>query len=150
MNSNDKKYDDIINLPHPVSKKHPQMSIEARSAQFAPFASLTGYDEVIRETARLTNERINIDESVKTILDWKLQMIEEQITNQPLITFTYFVPDRKKRGGRYVTVTGNVEKIDEYKHMVILEDKTEIPITEMIEISGEIFNMEIQTEYKNK
>lgn len=150
MNSNDKKYDDIINLPHPVSKKHPQMSIEARSAQFAPFASLTGYDEVIRETVRLTNERINIDESVKTILDWKLQMIEEQITNQPLITFTYFVPDRKKRGGRYVTVTGNVEKIDEYKHMVILEDKTEIPITEMIEISGEIFNMEIQTEYKNK
>lgn len=143
MNSNDKKYDDIINLPHPVSKKHPQMSIEARSAQFAPFASLTGYDEVIRETVRLTNERINIDESVKTILDWKLQMIEEQITNQPLITFTYFVPDRKKKGGRYLTVTGSVEKIDEYKHMVILEDKTEIPITEIVEISGEILNMEI-------
>ena len=143
MNSDDKKYDDIINLPHPVSKKHPQMSLEARSAQFAPFASLTGYDEVIRETARLTNERIDIDESIKTNLDWKLQMIEEQLSNQPLITCTYFLPDLKKKGGKYVTVTGVVKKIDEYKHLVVLKDKTEIPITELIEISGDIFNMEI-------
>lgn len=143
MNSDGKKYDDIINLPHPVSKKHPQMSLEARSAQFAPFASLTGYDEVIRETARLTNERIDIDESIKTNLDWKLQMIEEQLSNQLVITFTYFVPDLKKKGGKYVTVTGVVKKIDEYKHLVILEDKTEIPITELIEISGDVFNMEI-------
>ena len=91
-----KNYDDIINLPHYVSKKRPQMSIEARSAQFAPFAALTGYDEQVKETARLTNERRDIDESLKIILDEKLQIIEEKILSKPLVTFTYFVPDSKK------------------------------------------------------
>ena len=139
----DDNYEDIINLPHHTSKKHPRMSLEARSAQFAPFAALTGYDEVLIETARLTNERIEIDETIKVIIDSKLQIIKEHIKEMPLITFMYFVPDSKKDGGKYVTVTGNVKKIDEYRNVLILENKTEIPIKEIIDIKGAIVNNEI-------
>ncbi len=131
-------YEDIINLPHHTSKKYPRMSLEARSAQFAPFAALTGYDEVLIETARLTNERVEIDETIKVIIDSKLQIIKEHIMEKPLITFMYFVPDLKKDGGKYVTVTGNVKKIDEYRNVLILENKTEIPISEIIDINENI------------
>ena len=131
-------YEDIINLPHHTSKKYPRMSLEARSAQFAPFAALTGYDEVLIETARLTNERIETDETIKVIIDSKLQIIKEHIMEKPLITFMYFVPDLKKDGGKYVTVTGNVKKIDEYRNVLILENKTEIPISEIIDINENI------------
>ena len=134
MLKNSGKYDDIINLTHHISKKHPRMSLEARSAQFAPFAALTGYDEVIKETARLTNKRIEINEEMKAILDEKLLMIKAQIQSKPSITVTYFVPDSKKDGGKYVSVTGKVIKIDEYKQHIILENKIEIPISEIIEI----------------
>lgn len=134
MLKNNGKYDDIINLPHHVSKKHPRMSLEARAAQFAPFAALTGYDEVIRETARLTNKRIEINEELKAILDEKLLLIKEQKYTKPNINVTYFVPDSKKDGGKYVRVTGKVLKIDEYKQKIILENKIEIPISEIIEI----------------
>ena len=133
-------YEDIINLPHHTSKKHPRMSLEARSAQFAPFAALTGYDEILVETARYTNERVEVDESLKIILDSKLQIIRDKIANKPLIKFIYFIQDNKKEGGRYETVIGNVAKIDEYKNIIFLEDKTEVPITEIVEISGEIFD----------
>ena len=134
MLKNSGKYDDIINLPHHVSKNHPRMSLEARSAQFAPFAALTGYDEVIRETARVTNKRIEINEEMKIILDEKLLIIKSQIQTRPGITVTYFVPDSKKDGGKYVSVTGKVLKIDEYNQKIILENKIEIPISEIIEI----------------
>lgn len=142
MNSDDKKYDDIINLPHHVSKKHKQMSLDARSAQFAPFSALTGYDDVIEETVRLTNEKIEIDENIKIVLDEKLQIIEEKIAEKPLITFIYFVPDLKKDGGMYLKITGKVKRIDKYKHIIILEDKTEIPIADVAEINGKIFDEE--------
>ena len=131
-------YEDIINLPHHTSKKHPRMSLEARSAQFAPFAALTGYDEILIETARLTNEKIEIDETIKVIIDSKLQLIKEHIKEMPLVTFMYFVPDLKKEGGKYVTLTGNVRKIDEYRNVVVLEDKTEITINDIIDIRVDI------------
>ena len=131
---NSGKYDDIINLPHHVSKKHPQMSIDARSAQFAPFAALTGYNDAVKETARLTSKRIELDEEQKIILDSKLQIIQKELQNTPKVIITYFMPDSKKDGGEYVTVTGIVKKIDEYKHIIILEDKTEIPILEIVDI----------------
>jgi len=134
MLKNSDKYEDIINLPHHVSKKHPRMSLEARSAQFAPFAALTGYDEVIKETARLINQRIEINEELKAVLDEKLLLLKEQIHTKPNITVTYFVPDYKKDGGEYVTVTGKVFKIDEYKQKIILENKIEIPISEIVKI----------------
>ena len=134
MNINDKKYDDIINLPHHVSKKHPQMSLEMRAAQFAPFAALTGFEDEVKETARLTNERKEINEELKEILDSKLQIIKQKISQKPKVTITYFLPDAKKDGGKYVTVTGNVKRIEEYKQVIILHDQTEIPIYEIMDI----------------
>lgn len=137
----DKQYDDIINLPHHVSKKHPQMSLYARSAQFAPFAALTGYEDVIKETSRETSEKIDIDDELKSILDSKLQIIMEHIKNKTEISFTYFIPDSKKDGGSYITVIGIVRKIDLYNQIIYLANNTEIPINDIINISGEIFKM---------
>lgn len=136
------KYDDIINFPHHTSNKHPQMTLEARAAQFAPFAALTGYDDAVKETARLTNERIELDDEAKNILDNKIQMIKEQIKTRPTATFTYFIPDLKKDGGKYVNVTGIIRKIDEYRQVIVLENKTEIPINEIVEIIGDIVGID--------
>ena len=133
------KYKDIINLPHHVSKKHPQMSLEARAAQFAPFAALTGYGDAVKETARLTSDRKEINEEEKESLDIKLQIIQELISTKPQISITYFVPDKRKKGGEYVTVSDKVRKIDRYNQVIILENMKEIPILEIIEMSGEIF-----------
>lgn len=134
-----KNYDDIINLEHHVSKKHPQMSLDARAAQFAPFAALTGFDEELKEAERLTNERKIINEDLREKLDNKLQIIQKQISVKPTITVTYFVHDLRKQGGSYRTVIGKVKKIDKYKNVVILENKTEIPIAEIIDINSNIF-----------
>lgn len=131
-------YEDIINLPHHVSKKHPQMSIWSRSAQFAPFAALTGYDDAVKETARLTDKRIEIDEGLKNILNNKLQYILENKLLQPEITFTYFVYDTKKSGGKYIEKTGVVKKIDLNEKYIMLKDKTKISIDEIINITGDI------------
>lgn len=134
-----KNYDDIINLPHHVSKKHSQMSIMSRSAQFAPFAALTGYDEAVKETARLTDKRLEIDEGLKNILNNKLQYILENKSLQPEITFTYFVYDNKKSGGKYIEKAGVVKKIDLNEKYIMLKDKTKIAIDEIINITGDIF-----------
>ena len=133
------KYDDIIKLPHHVSKRHPQMSIMARSAQFAPFAALSGYDEAVKETARLTDKRLEIDDGLKSILNNKLQYILENININPEIIFTYFVYDRKKTGGKYIEKIGVVKKIDLIEKYIQLTDKSKIPIEEIIDINGEIF-----------
>lgn len=133
------KYDDIIKLPHHVSKRHPQMSIMARSAQFAPFAALSGYDEAVKETARLTDKRLEIDDGLKSILNNKLQYILENININPEIIFTYFVYDKKKTGGKYVKKIGIVKKIDLIEKYILLTDKSKIPIEEIIDINGEIF-----------
>ena len=138
MNNNG-KYDDIINLPHHVSKKHPQMSLEARSAQFAPFSALTGFDDVIVETERLTDDKKEVNEEQKEILDNKIQIIKERIYEKPKIKVCYFKPDSRKDGGAYVTITGIVKKIDEYKRLLIFEDNIEVPISEILEIRGDIF-----------
>ena len=133
------KYDDIIKLSHHISKKHPQMSMEERAAQFAPFAALVGYEDAVEETARITTKRIELNEEEKNALDIKLQMLNEQIRIQiyPNVTIMYFVPDLKKDGGKYIKISGMVKKIDEYKQLIILDDKTEISINEIISINGE-------------
>jgi len=141
LNNDYSKYEDIINLPHHVSKKYPQMSLEARSAQFAPFAALTGYDAAVKETARLTSEKIEIDEDLKIIIDEKIQEIKRNLSlniNQN-VSITYFVPDERKSGGRYISKEGNVKKIDEYRQVIILEDKTEISVDKIIEIIVDSF-----------
>lgn len=129
------KYDDIINLPHHISKKHTPMTLEARAAQFAPFAALTGYGDEIRETARLTNRRIDLDEEAKSILDNKIQIILKQMLQKPTVTITYFIPDLKKDGGKYITIFGIIKRIDKYKQVIVLEDKTEVQINEIIDIN---------------
>ena len=133
------KYEDIINLPHHISKKHPKMTMESRAAQFAPFAALVGYEDAVEETARLTTKRIELNEEEKNILDMKLQMLKEQMHVQiyPEISVMYFVPDLKKEGGKYIKISGTIKKIDEYKQLLILDDKTQIPISEIISIVGD-------------
>ena len=135
-----KNYDDIINLPHYVSKKRPQMSIEARSAQFAPFAALTGYDEQVKETARLTDKRIELEEGQKEILNNKLLYILENIGSKPEITFTYFIKDNKKSGGKYKKKIGIVRKIDMIEQYIQFTDKSKIDINEILSIESELFS----------
>lgn len=137
--SDEHKYDDIIHLPHPVSARHPQMSLLDRAAQFSPFAALTGHDAAIKETARLTEERIELDENRIEMLDERLQMIRENLSAKPEVTFTYFKPDEKKSGGAYLTVTGRVKKMDGDEHQVLLEDGTVIDMEELVGIEGELF-----------
>lgn len=133
------KYDDIINLPHPTSKKHPRMSLYARAAQFSPFAALTGHEAAIKETARRTDEKLMLSDEVIAEINVKLNLIAETIGTQQRIRITYFVPDNKKAGGAYISCSGCVKKIDEYEHTVVMEDKTVIPIEQISNIEGEMF-----------
>lgn len=135
------KYDDIINLPHHVSKKHPQMSLHDRAAQFSPFAALTGHKAAINETARLTDEKQILSEDVIAKLNEQLNLIKENIGTNPIVTITYFVPDDGKSGGAYISNTGVVKKINEYNHTVILTDKTVIPIEQISEMQSDIFSL---------
>lgn len=136
MKTNISKYEDIINLPHPVSKKHPQMNVSDRAAQFSPFAALTGYDAIIQETERITEKRINLDEYSIATLNEKLMVVKENINLHPEISVKYFVPDKKKEGGAYVEFKGKVKKIDEYMGKIIFEDGTEVWLIDIIEIKG--------------
>ncbi len=122
-------YDDIINLPHHVSSHHPQMSTTDRAAQFSPFAALTGYGDVIRETARLTDAKPELTDAEKTILDEKLQsVLALPPTERPEISVTYFVPDPKKSGGSLTTVTDRIKKVDAARQCLILADGAAIPV----------------------
>lgn len=134
-----KTYDDIINLPHHVSATRPPMSAIDRAAQFSPFAALTGYDSAIKETARLTGDRVELDEYMKDALSDRLQIITDRIKEHPEVAITYFQPDAKKNGGTYVTAVSSAKKIDEYERIVVMTDGTVIPIDEIISIDGQIF-----------
>ena len=129
------EYDDIINLPHHVSQKHPQMSIHDRAAQFAPFAALTGHGEAIAETARLTDRKIELDDYEKMKLDEKLLILQEHIMEMPEISVTYFCPDEKKEGGKYVTVTKALRKINDMERTLLMEDGMQIRIEDILEVS---------------
>ena len=122
------RYDDIIDLPHHQSMAHPQMSRINRAAQFAPFAALTGYDAAIAETGRLTDAAAELDESRKAVLNAKLQLLLRQIHDRPPATFTFFVPDQRKAGGAYRSVTGIIRKYIAAENALLLEDGTVIPI----------------------
>ena len=132
-------YEDILNLPHHVSKTRPQMSMLDRAAQFSPFAALTGYDAAIKETGRLTNEKIEMDEDRKAALDMKQAYLIEMLDEQPEISITYFLPDTKKLGGAYVTVTGNLKRFDEYERLLILTDGKKIPMDDIADIESDLF-----------
>lgn len=128
------KYDDIINMQHHISKRHPQMSLEARSAQFAPFAALTGYEDAVSETGRLTTNKIDLSEDEKANLDQKLQILKEHILEEPSVFITYFIPDIFKEGGSYITVNCNLKRIDNINRVLVLSDKSTINFDDILEI----------------
>ena len=127
-------YDDIINLPHHVSARHPQMSALDRAAQFSPFAALTGHEAVIAETARLTEVKAELDETRKETLNAVLQFLSEHIAAAPEIAVTYFVPDARKEGGAYLQITGAAKTLEDTAHKLVMQDGTVIPIDDIYEI----------------
>ena len=129
------EYDDIIHLPHHVSHNHPQMPMMARAAQFAPFAALTGYDAVIHETARLTDNQMELEEYDNERLNRKFARLMESIGEHPQVTVSYFLPDEHKEGGYYTTISGTVKKIDSYEHLLWMEDGSYIPLGNIIDIN---------------
>lgn len=126
-------YDDIINLPHHKSKIHKPMSMENRAAQFSPFSALTGYEDAIRETGRITDIRKNIDDNIKVELDYKLNLLKNDIKHNPRASITYFIKDDKKLGGKYVTIAGRITIINLNKSIIII-DNIIIPILDIIDI----------------
>lgn len=132
-------YADIIDLPHHEPKTRMRMPRSNRAASFSPFAALSGYDDAMKETARLTDRQIEIGEDTKIALNERLRIAMEQIENHPVITVTYFMADSRKNGGAYVKHTGVIKKIDECERKVIFRDQMVIPIDNIYEMDGEIF-----------
>ena len=136
------KYEEIINLPHHVSKTRPQMPMSDRAAQFAPFAALTGYDSAIKETGRLTDERIELDEDALTALNIKYQFLMDTLDEEPEIKITYFMPDERKAGGEYVSVIGVVKKVDDFERLITMQDGTRIPMDDVYDMSISVITNE--------
>lgn len=132
-------YDDMIDRPHPASKKHPRMSIQDRAAIFSPFAALSGHGAAIAETARLTDQRMELDEDTKAELDQRQVVLLEHIEEQPEVTVTWFQPDERKDGGAYLTATGRLKKIDEVARILSLQDGTSIPLEDVVRIESDCF-----------
>ncbi len=131
--------EDIIHLPHYRSKKRKPMSAHDRAAQFGAFAALTGYEDAVEETARRTDARMEIDETVKEEINFRLVYLAEGKLPSPVVSITYFVEDEKKSGGRYITAVGSVTKIDTFTRTVRMEDLREIPIDNILSVEGEAF-----------
>ena len=128
-------YDDIIALPHPEPRTHPRMSLHDRAVQFSPFAALTGHSAAIAETGRLTDSRITLDESEMARVDAELQRLQELLPSRPTVSITYFVPDERKAGGSYQTITGEVKRIDTVSGMILLTDQRVIPIPDIFDVA---------------
>ena len=128
------KYDDIILLPHPISKTHPPMPLSERAAQFSSFAALSGYEEAVEESARLTESRRELCCDAIENLDEQLRSIELEIDSHPEVELCYFIPDTKKAGGRYTTIQGQVKKIDPYNAEIVLLEGSRIPLADIISI----------------
>lgn len=128
------KYDDIINLEHHVSTKHSRMSLENRSAQFAPFSALTGYEEAVKEEARVTESRIDIDEEAKIEVNEKLNYIIKHLDKNIIVSVTYFEKDKKKQGGSYKTIKGIIKKIDDSRKTIEMQTGEIIKIEELKKI----------------
>lgn len=131
------RYDDIIDLPHPEPKNHPRMPIENRAAQFAPFAALTGHGAAIAETARLTENMVELSEEQQLELSRKIAYALE---SHSVVTIKYFQPDNRKSGGRYIDITGEIKKLDEVERSVILTDGRTIPMDILTDVRGEFFD----------
>ena len=133
------KYGDMLYMTYPFQTDRPRMNRADRAAQFSPFAALTGYDAAIKETGRLTDEKVNLSEEEKEALDRKQQILMEWLGDYPALTITFFVPDEKKSGGAYMTKSGNLKKIDVFERVMLLTDGTKIPLDDVVEIESELF-----------
>lgn len=125
------RYQDMLDLPRPPSPSHAPMRRRDRAAQFAPFAALTGFGGVIRETGRLTDRRVELGESDRAELERTLNFLDSQEEEHPAVQVAYFLPDARKEGGAYVTVTGRLKRIDQTKGMLLLQEGTQIPIRDI-------------------
>lgn len=134
-----KEYGDIINLPHPESRKHKRMSMRDRAAQFSPFAALTGHDAAIKETARLTDAFVDLDETMKAGLDDKLALILEKLDEKPQVTITYFQKDERKAGGSYEVAEGWIRKVDFYERVIVMGDRSRISLDNVADIESALF-----------
>lgn len=128
------KYDDIIHLPHHVSSTRPHMPVSDRAAQFMPFRALTGYEDAVQETARLTDEKPELTEDEKALLDGTLQKLAEELPGRPRVTLTYFRPDKKKAGGAFVSVTSQIKKIDDFEGALVLMGGERISVENIVDI----------------
>ena len=133
-------YDDLLNLPHHTSAVQPAMPMQNRAAQFAPFAALVGYDALIRETARLTDQKADLDESVKAELNEKLRLLLELLPQQPEVTITYFQQDSRKAGGAYRTTSGIVRKFLCSENLLVMMDGSKIPVDAIAALDGSFFS----------
>ena len=136
------QYEDIINLPHPVSSKHPQMSMEERAAQFAPFAALSGYGEEIDEASRITYDKIDLSDNKMNVINNNLLIIKDNIKSKPMVIITYFVSDDKKNGGYYKTCVKNVKKIDDVYKKIIFSDNSSVSM-------NDVLNLQMCDDFKN-
>ena len=134
------EYDDMIHLPHYQSKTRKRMSVSDRAAQFAPFAALTGHDEAVKETARLTEGHVELDEYELEELNRKLLYLQEHLDEKPQVTVTFFVPDAKKSGGAYRTFSGTVKKLLQFEGLIVMEDETEIFIEKILSIESDLLD----------
>lgn len=139
MQNNEQNYEDIIHMTHPTSKNHSRMAAIDRAAQFSPFAALTGYEAEVKEAARLTDRRVELDEYEKMELDRRFQILREHLSDRAEVTFTCFVPDDRKKGGTYVTLSGCVKKIDDYEHRIVLTDGRKIDLKEVASMESLLF-----------
>lgn len=132
-------YDDIIDLPHHVSSRHAPMSRENRAAQFAPFAALTGYDDSVKEEARLTGKRLELTEEQMRTLNVKMAYLSERLSEKPIVKITFFLADARKSGGSYVTASGSLHSIDKANGILTLADKRRIPLVDIFNVESDIF-----------
>lgn len=134
-----RRYDDILRLPHHCSRRHPAMPRENRAAQFMPFAALTGYDAAVKEEARLTDRKMELDDEALANLNERLRMLDERLPDAPEITVTYFVADRKKAGGAYDSLYGRVKRIDPVAGNLVMRDGTVVPLGDIWSVEGDVF-----------
>ncbi len=142
------KYSDIISVPYPKEDKRFHMSTHDRAAQFSPFAALTGYEAAVKETARLTTSKKLLCEDKASEIDLKLKLIYRLYSEYGVeipITITYFISDRKKRGGEYISASGIIKKIDSYKKIIYMSDSRQIPIKDIADICADIIDLCIET-----
>lgn len=132
-------YEDIVNLPAHISDRYPQATMAERAARFSPFAAIAGYEDMVREEARVTEKRRELGEDEKSMLDERLRLLAAEQEREPTVTLTYFVPDQKKDGGAYLRRTGVIVSVDRIRREIRLKDGSRIPLDDIFGIETGLF-----------